>query len=96
MSQIVKPNKKYSPTRTCIACRKKIDQNHLLRIMLDENQNLTFATTKLFNSRSAYICNDKKCLEKCIKKRMLNRAFKKSFTEKDYANLMEKYERQNS
>lgn len=96
MSQVVKPNKKYSPTRTCIACRKKFDQNDLLRIMLDENQKLTFVNEKLFNSRSAYICNSKKCLEKCIKKRMLNRAFKKSFTEDEYAKLMEEYERQNS
>ena len=68
----MKSNKQ--PTRTCIACKQQNDKKNLLRIVKTEDGAVLDKTGKS-NGRGAYICNDIKCIEKCIKSKALNRAF---------------------
>ena len=59
------------PTRTCIACRQPNDKKNLLRIVKTDNGAVIDWTGKQ-NGRGAYICNDIKCVEKCIKYRAVS------------------------
>ena len=79
--------------RTCIACRRKKNQNDMIRvckfngIVIVEKQHSPFG-------RGAYICNSKDCVELVIKKRLLNRAFKANLDVEIYNQLGE-YEQNN-
>lgn len=71
---------KHIPQRMCLGCRTRKPKSEFLRIVkidgkikIDENQKA--------NARGAYICKDKNCFEKIIKKKSLNRAFKTSIPE---------------
>ncbi len=55
------------PVRSCIVCRKKNEKANLLRIVTDSNNNSVLDCNQKINSRAIYICNDRKCLEHCLK-----------------------------
>ncbi len=76
----------YVPERTCLVCRKKTAKSELIRIVksgdevvIDESGNK--------DGRGAYVCNDPKCIEKCIAKKLLNRSFKAQLKEDIYEDL---------
>ena len=74
--------------RTCIACRKKIDiskNNKYLRLSKSKNNGVKVEKSSNKNEgRGAYICFDDKCIKKTIKKRLINRAFKKDVSNNIY------------
>ena len=84
----MKSNKQ--PTRTCIACKKKKKKKNLLRIVKTEDGAVLDKTGKS-NGRGAYICNDIKCIEKCIKSKALNRAFSTNIQPNVYEKLKEDF-----
>lgn len=78
------------PTRTCIACRQPNDKKNLLRIVKTDNGAVIDWSGKQ-NGRGAYICNDIKCVEKCIKSKALNRAFSTNIQPEVYEKLKEDF-----
>ena len=82
-------NKKV-PMRMCIACKESKEKKELIRIVkIDEDFTLDF-TGKL-NGRGAYICNNDDCVQKCIKGKILSKAFKQNISNETYEKIKEQY-----
>lgn len=64
------------PLRMCIACRTMQPKKNLVRIVKNSDGQIFVDKTFKANGRGAYLCNSTTCLEKCIKSKALNRAFK--------------------
>ena len=79
------------PLRMCIACKEMHSKRELIRIVKNKNGDISLDFTGKANGRGAYICNSIECIEKCIKTRALNRAFKEEIPEEVYENLREQY-----
>ena len=67
---------KQIPERTCIGCGQKKEKNSLIRIVHAQDDTFSIDPTGRKNGRGAYICHDPECLEKAIKRKALDRAFK--------------------
>lgn len=78
------------PMRTCIACRESKPKRELVRVVkFGEEIKLDF--TGKMNGRGAYVCNDKACIEKLKKQRLLNRAFSCQVDDGVYDAIMEEF-----
>lgn len=76
--------------RTCIACRENKPKKELIRIVKSgEDISLDFTGKK--NGRGAYICNDKGCVEKLKKQKLLNRAFSMPVPDQVYDKILEEF-----
>lgn len=62
-------------TRTCIACRKKGDKYSFIRVVSESGEAIIDTDCKK-NSRGMYICHDKKCLDKVLKSKNINKVIK--------------------
>lgn len=80
-------------TRKCVACRECKMQTDLIRITRIDNEYMIDFKQKL-GGRGAYICNDIKCIELTIKKKLLNRSFKSNIDNSIYEKLGD-YEQNN-
>ncbi|HSQ33585.1 MAG TPA: YlxR family protein [Peptostreptococcaceae bacterium] len=88
---------KKTPQRKCIACQDRDAKKQLIRIVKDQEGKIFLDSTGKANGRGAYICKDIECLQKAIKSKALNRAFKTEVSQEVYENLLEelrKYEQQ--
>lgn len=63
------------PMRTCIACRIEKPKKELIRIVKNKDGVFAVDRTGKLSGRGAYICDDKTCAQKLIKKKLLNHAF---------------------
>ena len=75
------------PQRTCIGCNVKNDKMNFIRIVKDNQNNISIDRTGKANGRGAYICNCVECLNKAIKSKALSRAFKMEVPEEVYESL---------
>ncbi|MDD4369721.1 MAG: YlxR family protein [Anaerostipes sp.] len=85
-----------TPKRQCIGCHESKDKKELVRIVKEKNGNISFDPTGKKNGRGAYICNSPECLDKSMKSKGLNRAFKMEIPEEVYEQVkkeMINYER---
>ena len=64
------------PMRTCIACRIEKPKKELIRIVKNKEGAFAVDKTGKLSGRGAYICDDKACAQKLLKKKLLNHAFK--------------------
>ncbi|MBQ7452942.1 MAG: YlxR family protein [Clostridia bacterium] len=81
---------KKEPQRTCIACREMKDKKDLIRIVKNPD-GVSVDRTGKASGRGAYICNSVECLNKCVKSRALNRAFKENVPNEVYEKLKEEF-----
>jgi len=79
---------KKEPIRTCIVCRTKLPQKELLRLSLNKQGSIDLDLNVKKSGRGAYVC--KGCMDKCIKTKALNRAFKRKISEEIYEELKKK------
>lgn len=75
------------PQRKCIACNDRDSKRELIRIVKNKDGEIFIDITYKANGRGAYICKDKECLEKAIKSKALNRAFKTEISQEIYEKL---------
>lgn len=68
------------PTRTCIGCRHKFEQNTLFRIGIDKEKATLHIVDGPCVSRSAYLCKDENCVETGLKKDALSRTLRTPIT----------------
>ncbi|MBO5068209.1 MAG: YlxR family protein [Clostridia bacterium] len=78
------------PMRTCIACRTSKPKKELIRVVKSGEEIKLDFTGKL-NGRGAYVCNDKECVEKIKKQKLLNRAFSCQVSDAVYDGIMEDF-----
>lgn len=76
------------PQRKCIACQDRDNKKELIRIVKNKEGQISLDKTGRANGRGAYICNSKECLQKAIKSKALNRAFKIEVPDEVYEVLM--------
>lgn len=75
------------PMRTCIACRTEKPKKELMRIVKTKDNVFTLDRTGKVSGRGAYVCDDKACMEKVIKKKILKHAFGVEVPDEVYASL---------
>ena len=75
------------PQRKCISCSDRDVKKDLIRIVKNKDGEILIDVTYKANGRGAYICKDKECLEKAIKSKALNRAFKTEISQEIYEKL---------
>ena len=73
--------KNKTPQRKCIGCNESKPKKELIRIVRTPEGEMLIDSSKRANCRGAYICNDPECLQKAIKSKGLNRAFKMNVDE---------------
>lgn len=76
-----------APERMCVVCRTASERTGLIRIMRDAQGNFFLEPAPKTFGRSAYICKKRECVDKCFKKKLLNKTFKQSIPEDVYARL---------
>lgn len=74
----------------CVVCRENRPKKELLRIVLADN-GLTLDTTGKLNGRGAYICDSIDCINKGLKTRVFNKAFKQNISLENYEKIKEQY-----
>lgn len=80
------------PVRLCIACRTQKPKKELIRIVKDKEGNISLDFTGKKAGRGAYICDSLDCLKKCVKGKILNRAFEMNIPDEVYEKLLSEYE----
>ncbi|MGW8287019.1 MAG: YlxR family protein [Desulfobulbales bacterium] len=67
---------KVQPVRSCLGCQQRFSKNMLMKFVLD-NGVLKYDSKGTGQGRSAYCCNNKKCLDVFFRqKKKLSRAFR--------------------
>lgn len=77
------------PMRTCIACRTEKPKKELIRVVRTKEGAFLVDRVGKVSGRGAYICSDKLCYEKLIKKRLLNHAFSTEINSEVYDAIRE-------
>ena len=85
---------KKTPERMCIGCRGMFPKKELIRVVRLTDGTFTLDFTGKKNGRGAYLCRKKECLDKCLKAKQLNRAFKCEIPTEVYDKLKEEFDRQ--
>ena len=81
------------PLRTCMGCNEKKPKKELVRIVKNKEGQIFLDPIGKANGRGAYICKDAECLQKAIKSKALNRAFKIEVPNEVYENLLEELQK---
>ena len=83
-------NKKV-PLRQCIVCRESKPKKELIRIVRTGDNDFAIDKTGKLNGRGSYICNSEDCINKLVKQRALNKAFKTNVSQEVYEKLKEQF-----
>lgn len=75
------------PKRTCIGCNSQKEKKELIRIVKNNNNEITIDRTGKAEGRGAYICDNIECLEKAIKSKKIEKTFKMQVENEIYENL---------
>jgi predicted RNA-binding protein YlxR (DUF448 family) len=78
-----------SPQRTCVGCRRKDDQDHLLRIGRNKDRELVLTEGKERIGRGAYVCPQTACIDLTLKAERLSRALRAPVTVEEKNRLHE-------
>lgn len=82
-------NKKPLPQRMCVGCREMKDKRDLIRVVKTPEGEITIDNKGKMNGRGAYLCRNADCLQKAVKAKGLERAFKQKITEETFHALKE-------
>ena len=83
-------NKKPLPQRMCVGCREMKEKRELIRVVKTPEGEITIDATGRMNGRGAYLCPHEDCLQKAVKSKGLERAFKLQITAEIFASLKER------
>ena len=79
------------PLRMCISCKEMKPKSDMLRIVRTPDGDYKLDTVGKLAGRGAYICDNPKCVELCIKKRLLNKVFSADIPAEIYTKIGEEY-----
>lgn len=77
------------PLRKCLGCGEMLGKKGLMRIVRSKDGEISLDPTGKKSGRGAYICNDRECFEKAVKKRSLEKALKCQIPAEIYDELKE-------
>lgn len=77
------------PIRTCVCCRREFAKKDLLRIVRSNLGEISLDVNGKADGRGAYVCKSAECLDKLLKKRVLNRVFSTEIPQLVYDGLKE-------
>lgn len=80
--------KTHVPMRECVCCGKKAPKWEMLRFVKQDG-NISVDLNGKQEGRGAYVCNDEKCREQLVQRKRLNRAFRQTVTQEEYARIAE-------
>jgi len=80
---------KYTPQRTCIACRQIKEKKALIRLVCTENGVAEIDVFGKKPGRGAYLCSNKICWELALKKNRLEYALRTKLNEGNRQTLIE-------
>jgi len=83
-----------APKRMCVACKGLFDKSALLRVVRTPENEIRLDRTGKMAGRGAYLCTDPACFAKCLKNKILNKAFRMNVSEENYSRLREEYEQE--
>ena len=83
-------NKKPLPQRMCVGCRDMKNKRELIRVVKTPEGKITIDSTGKMNGRGAYVCPNEDCLQKAVKSKGLERAFKQQITQEIFISLKER------
>ena len=81
------------PQRKCVGCREAHDKKDLIRIVRSKEGVISLDESGKANGRGAYVCKKKACLERAVKTKGLDRAFKERVSSDVYEGLKKEFER---
>ena len=80
------------PMRMCNGCGEMMAKNQLIRIVRDNEGQLSLDLTGKKNGRGAYLCPNMECLKKAIRSKSLERSLEVEIPEDVYARLEKEME----
>ncbi len=83
---------KRMPERMCIGCQEMHRKKELIRIVKSPQGEFSVDTVGKKPGRGAYLCKKRDCLEKAIKEKKLEKAFKMKIDEAVYTALKNEFE----
>ena len=84
-------NKKV-PMRQCVGCREKKKKKELIRVIKTSDIQVLVDATGKKNSRGAYLCPRRECLEKAVKNKGLERSLKTAVPKEIYQDFEKEME----
>ncbi len=66
------------PMRMCIGCQEMLPKTELIRVLKLQDETFCIDTTGKKNGRGAYLCKKEACFDLAIKRKGLERSFKRS------------------
>ena len=67
---------KHIPERMCVACRKMLPKESLIRLVKDSSGNIVFDEKQKILARGIYLCKSEDCLKLAEKKNAFSRHLK--------------------
>lgn len=74
----------------CVGCREMKNKRDLIRVVKTPEGGITIDAKGKLPGRGAYICPNEDCLQKAVKTKGLERAFKQPITEEIFSALKER------
>ena len=76
-------------TRKCIVCKEHSDKSEMLRFVKTADGKVALDRTQKADGRGVWVHNCEDCIQKLIKKKMLNAAFKSNVGDEIYGEINE-------
>lgn len=80
-------NNKKIPMRKCVGCQEMKSKKEMMRVLKTSEDIFELDATGKKNGRGAYLCFSKKCFEKAVKNKGLERSFKQAIPKEVYEKL---------
>lgn len=80
-------NNKKVPMRKCVGCQEMKSKKEMMRVLKTSEDTFELDATGKKNGRGAYLCFSKKCFEKAVKSKGLERSFKQAIPKEVYEKL---------
>lgn len=84
--------KRKVPMRKCIGCEEMKNKKEMMRVLKTTEEDIILDTTGKKNGRGAYLCFSKKCYDKAVKNKGLERSLKMSIPKEVYETLAKELE----
>lgn len=79
------------PLRMCIACREMKPKREMLRIVKNAENKIFIDRKGKAEGRGAYICDNEKCVNNCLKKKIFNKVFEYDVPQDIYLAIKEEF-----
>ena len=79
------------PMRMCVACRDMKPKKEMLRIVKNAEGEIHIDFSGKASGRGAYICNQKECVARLSKYKLLNKTFSADVAQAVYAAIEEEF-----